>query len=117
FLRFSQGEQGASARFKALGNAQTALGGDLSSVAGNPAGLGFFGQSDIALSFDFSNTNNSASFYGITSKQNKDNFAFNQAAAVFHLPTRRASGQNLSTGWLNFNIGIGYHRINNFNSS
>lgn len=40
-LRFSQPEQGATARFKGLGNAQTALGGDLSSISGNPAGLGF----------------------------------------------------------------------------
>ena len=43
-LRFSQSDRGATARFKAMGNAQTALGGDLSSLSGNPAGLGFFNQ-------------------------------------------------------------------------
>lgn len=117
FLRFSQPEQGASARFKALGNAQTALGGDLSSVSGNPAGLGFFGQSDIGLSFDFSNDVNKALYFGTNSKNNVDKFGINQAAAVFHIPVRKARGSNLSSGWLNFNIGIGYHRTGNFNST
>lgn len=116
-LRFSQPEQGASARFKAMGNAQTALGGDLSSIAGNPAGLGFFGQSDIGLSFDFSNDINKASYFGTNSKNNVDKLGINQAAAVFHIPVRKARGSNLSSGWLNFNIGIGYHRTNNFNST
>ncbi|WP_090603146.1 OmpP1/FadL family transporter [Parapedobacter koreensis] len=117
FLRFSQPEQGASARFKALGNAQTALGGDLSSVSGNPAGLGFFGQSDIGLSFDFSSDVNKALYFGTNSSNNADKFAINQAAAVFHIPTRKARGSNLSTGWLNFNIGVGYHQTNNFHST
>ena len=117
FLRVSQPEQGASARFKALGNAQTALGGDLSSVAGNPAGLGFFGQSDIGLSLDFSGDVNKALYFGTNSKNSVDKIGINQAAAVFHIPTRKAQGSNLSSGWLNFNIGIGYHRTNNFHST
>jgi len=117
FLRFTQPEQGASARFKALGNAQTALGGDLSSISGNPAGLGFFSQSDIGLSFDFSSDMNKALYFGTSSKNNVDKLGINQAAAVFHIPMRKAQGSNLSSGWLNFNIGIGYHRTNNFNST
>ena len=43
-LRFSQYEFGSSARLKALGNAQTAVGGDISSIGGNPAGLGLFNR-------------------------------------------------------------------------
>ncbi len=117
FLRFSQPDQGASARFKALGNAQTALGGDLSSISGNPAGLGFFGQSDIGLSFDFSSDLNKAVYFGTNSQNNVDKFSINQAAAVFHIPMRKAQGSNLSSGWINFNIGIGYHRTANFNST
>jgi len=117
FLRISQPEQGASARFKALGNAQTALGGDLSSLSGNPAGLGFFSQSDIGLSFDFSNDINKAIYFGENSKNSIDKLGVNQAAAVFHIPVRKARGSNLSSGWLNFNIGFGYHRTGNFNST
>lgn len=39
---FGQENNGGTARFKGLGNAKTALGGDISSITGNPAGLGFF---------------------------------------------------------------------------
>ncbi|WP_257668065.1 OmpP1/FadL family transporter [Parapedobacter tibetensis] len=117
FLRFSQPEQGASTRFKALGNAQTALGGDLSSISGNPAGLGFFAQSDIGLSFNFSSDVNKALYFGSNSTNTKDKFAINQAGAVFNFPTQKARGSNLSSGWLNFNVGIGYHRTANFNST
>src|SRR5690606_16848841 len=116
-LRFSQPEQGATARFKGLGNAQTALGGDLSSISGNPAGLGFFGQSDFSISIDYANDLNKASYFGTNSRYNVDKLGFNQLGAVFHFPTRRARGSNLSSGWLNFKFGIGYYKTNKFNTS
>ena len=116
-LRFSQPEQGATARFKGLGNAQTALGGDLSSISGNPAGLGFFGQSDIGISIDYANDLNKAGYFGTNSQYSVDKLGFNQLGAVFHIPARRARGSNLTSGWLNFNIGIGYNKTNNFNST
>src|SRR5690606_6129433 len=116
-LRFSQPEQGATARFKGLGNAQTALGGDLSSISGNPAGLGFFGQSDIGISIDYANDLNKAGYFGTNSQYSVDKLGFNQIGAVFYIPARRARGSNLTSGWLNFNIGIGYNKTNNFNST
>lgn len=116
-LLFSQPEQGATARFKGLGNAQTALGGDLSSLSGNPAGLGFFGQSDIGISIDYSNSLNKAGYFGTNSQYSVDKLNFNQIGAVFHIPARRAQGSNLSTGWIGFNIGIGYNKTNNFNNT
>lgn len=116
-LRFSQPGQGATARFKGLGNAQTALGGDLSSISGNPAGLGFFSQSDISISFDYANDLNKASYFGTNSQNTVDKLGFNQVGAVFHIPARRARGSNLTSGWLNFNIGVGYNKTNNFNTT
>src|SRR5690606_37693808 len=83
-LRFSQPEQGATARFKGLGNAQTALGGDLSSLSGNPAGLGFFGQSDISISLDYANDLNKSGYFGTNSRYNVDKLGLSQAGAVFH---------------------------------
>ena len=116
-LRFSQPEQGATARFKGLGNAQTALGGDLSSISGNPAGLGFFGQSDISISLDYANDLNKAGYFGTNSQNNVDKLGLNQIGAVFNIPARRTRGSNLESGWLNFNIGVGYNRTNNFHST
>ena len=54
-MRFSQPEYGGSARFRAMGNASTSLGGDLSSITGNPAGLGFFNNSDAGISLNYFN--------------------------------------------------------------
>ena len=41
-LRFSQSFPAGSARIMAIGGTQWSLGGDVSNIAGNPAGLGFF---------------------------------------------------------------------------
>lgn len=115
-VRYAQPEQGATARFRAMGNAQNALGGDLSSISGNPAGLGFFNQSDINIGFDYLSDGNKASYFESTTQQTIDKFRLTHAGAVFHLPTRRARGSDLSQGWLNFNVGISYNQTNNFNT-
>jgi len=48
-LRFSQAVLGGSSRIQGLGGAQTSLGGDISNVSGNPAGLGFFRRSEFSF--------------------------------------------------------------------
>lgn len=115
-IRYSQPDQGATARFRAMGNAQNALGGDLSSISGNPAGLGFFNQSDINIGVDYLSDGNSVNYFGSNTQQSIDKFRLTHAGAVFHLPVRRARGSNLNQGWLNFNVGISYNQTNNFNT-
>ncbi|WP_118196747.1 OmpP1/FadL family transporter [Albibacterium indicum] len=114
-LLFSQPELGSTARFKAMGNANTSLGGDLSSITSNPAGLGFFNTSDAGLSFDYLNMQSKSSYYGTSTTGSKEKFSLSQAGAVFHMPVRSRVSRN--TGWLNFNIGIGYAKTNDFNST
>lgn len=115
-LRISQPDYGSTARFKALGNAQTSLGGDLSSLAGNPAGLGFFSQSDVSFSLDFLGDRHNADYFGTSNQYSLNKLGVNQAGLVINMPSRRSIGSNLTTGWLNFNVGLGYHKTNNFNS-
>ena len=57
-LLFSNTSVNGTARFQGMGGAQTALGADISSISGNPAGLGFFRKSEwsITPSIGFSNT-------------------------------------------------------------
>src|SRR5690554_2444476 len=66
-IRIAQPDYGSTARFKAMGNAQTSLGGDLSSLGGNPAGLGFFNQSDIGFSLDFLADIHDGNYFGTNS--------------------------------------------------
>lgn len=116
-IRYSQPEQGATARFRAMGNAQNALGGDLSSISGNPAGLGFFNQSDINIGFDYLNDVNKARYFGSNTQQSVDKFNLSHAGAVFYIPVRKPRGADLNQGWLNFNVGISYNQTNNFNTT
>lgn len=111
-LIFSQENNGGTARFKGLGNAKTALGGDISSVNGNPAGLGFFGQSDIALTLNYNNAANKGTYYGNSTTKNRGRFGIDQAGAVFHFPTNYGH-----SGWQNFNVGISYEATNNFSNN
>ena len=47
-------QQRGTARFISMGGAFTSLGGDISSMTQNPAGLGIYRKSDIGLTFDVS---------------------------------------------------------------
>lgn len=103
-FRFSQENTGGTARFKGLGNAKTALGGDISSITGNPAGLGFYGQSDISVTLGYNNASNKASYFGTDTKENKGRFGIDHAGVVFHFPSSYGPTQ----GWQNFNVGFSY---------
>ena len=48
-LRYSQVFYGGTARFMSMGGAFTALGGDLSSLSQNPAGIGVFRASEMSV--------------------------------------------------------------------
>lgn len=114
-LRFSQTEQGATARFRALGNAQTAVGGDLSSFAGNPAGLGLFTRSDISLTTSFNNSGAKAGYFGENTNTQLDKLGLDQFGIVWHSSSKKPAGSDLNTGWLGFNFGLSYNKSNNFN--
>lgn len=109
-FRFSQENTGGTARFKGLGNAKTALGGDISSITGNPAGLGFYGQSDISVTLGYNNASNKASYFGTDTKENKGRFGIDHAGVVFHFPSSYGPTQ----GWQNFNVGFSYETTNIF---
>lgn len=116
-IRFSQNDIGGTARFKAMGGAQTALGGDLSSIAGNPAGLGFYNNSDASFTLDYMNDLNSSTYFSTSTDRLKNKLGFDQAGVLIHMPVRKSYGQNLQTGWLNFNIGIAYNKTQDFNTN
>ncbi len=57
-----------TARYRALGGAFAALGGDLSAITQNPAGGAVFHKSEIAFSVDLGSRATTASWYGDQSK-------------------------------------------------
>jgi len=110
-VTFSKDENPGTARTKGMGNVQTSIGGDISSINGNPAGLGFYTRSDVSGTFNLLGNKNKTDYFGTNTNSSKTNFGLDQAGAVFYFPTYNRSG------WQNFNLGISYNKTQNFNSN
>ncbi|OYD46223.1 hypothetical protein CHU00_08705 [Sphingobacterium cellulitidis] len=102
-----------TARFKAMGGVNTALGGDISSISGNPAGLGFYGQSDASISLNYLNNENKTTYFGNSVNQTKGKLGLENIGVVIHYPTHN----NTDFGWQNFNVGLSIDKQNNFNDN
>lgn len=113
-LRFSQTNYGSSARFKGMGNAQIGVGGDISSLGGNPAGLGLFTRSEFVFTPEFNGTNIDANYLNNNSSSNKSQINLNQLGVVFYMPTYRMKGQDTQNGVVSATIGLGYNRNNDY---
>ncbi|MBQ9597288.1 MAG: hypothetical protein IJR34_03435 [Bacteroidales bacterium] len=104
-LTLGQNQYGGTARTMAMGNAFTALGGDLGSIAINPAGSAVAGYSQIAVTPGLEISNSlcrSTNYYG-----GPDATKVSQNKADFRLP-------NVS---FNLNFGLGSSILKNFNVS
>lgn len=95
-----------TARFISMGGAFTSLGGDISSMTQNPAGLGIYRKSDVGLTFDVSIRNYKTDTDQGSYKENQtkaffDNFGY---VGVIGL-----NGAMNSLSW-----GVSYNRLNAF---
>ena len=111
-LKFSSNEYGGTARFVGMGGAFGALGGDFSSIAINPAGLGVYRGSELVFSPGMSYNSNSSTYINNTIDEsgyavNLNNLGF---VASYDL-------ENSDTRWVNFNIGVGFNRTADLNSN
>ena len=100
-LRLSQTELRGTSRFQSMAGAFGALGGDISSLNQNPAGIGVYRSSDvgITLSLDF----NQAVTPSLTEKQTRFN-----VNNVGYVGAVKFGDNN------NFNWGISYNRLMDF---
>jgi hypothetical protein len=110
-LRYSQVFYTGTARFMSMGGAFTALGGDMSTLSQNPAGIGVFRSSEISFSPQLAHINTSANFHGIT-KDYLYNFNLGQAGIVSNVISNQGE-----SGLLSLNIGYSFNKTNNLNSS
>ncbi|MFC5282127.1 OmpP1/FadL family transporter [Pedobacter alpinus] len=107
-LRFSQFENSTTARFGGMGGQKAAIGGDISSVYGNPAGLGMFSKSEFSLTPEIRFGNSDVNFLGTDSKLSNSNVDLSNVGVVFH--TRTYKEGDLKKGLLSLNFGIGYQK-------
>jgi len=113
-LRYSTFQTGSTSRIKAVGNAGTAIGGDLSNVGGNPAGLGFFTRSEFSFTPEFDGSKVNSAYFGQNASSSKSTLNLNNAAVVFYSKLNTPKGTDKNKGWLSINFGIGYNRTNNY---
>ncbi|WP_168199414.1 OmpP1/FadL family transporter [Pedobacter aquae] len=111
-LKFSGTENSVTARFGGLGGPHTSLGGDLSSLYGNPAGLGMFSSSEFSFTPGYVNSSNKTTYLGQNSESSLGNLNINNLGVVFHSPTYRTG--DLKKGLVSINFGIGYQKNNFF---
>lgn len=113
-VRFSTFQPGSTSRLKAIGNAGTAVGGDLSSVSNNPAGLGFFTKSEVSLTPEYDGSKVNSTYLGQQSMATKNSGNLSNAAIVFYTRLSTPGGGDKTKGWLSTNFGVGYSHTNDF---
>lgn len=116
-LLFSQGELDAykmsqrdltgTARSVSMGGAFGALGGDISGVAINPAGIGVYTGSEVVTTMNFKNTNYKTTLNGLSSENDKFKFTFDNFGLVHSMPI-------FSDAVPRLNVGFAYNRVKSF---
>lgn len=112
-LRYSNFQVQGTARAGAMGNAFGALGGDFTSVSINPAGLGLYRTSELVFTPTFSQTQVETTYRNSLMTDKKYNFSFDNLSYVAALATQNQS----ETGLVSVNVGIGFNRLKDFNST
>jgi len=108
-LRYSQQYYGGSARFVATGSSFGALGGDLSTLSTNPAGIAIYRKGEFFITPSMMESNTDANFSGNTVFNNKKN-GFN----LGNIGIVTAFVDDDIEGWKGFSIGGTYNRLNNY---
>lgn len=107
--RVMSNELNGTARFVGMGGAMGALGGDISTIGTNPAGIGIFRSNDLSVSFGFNHTGAEATFAGTKINQDKTRASFDQIGFVYS----NKIGNTTSLRYVNF--AFNYHKSRNFN--
>ncbi|MFY0629773.1 MAG: outer membrane protein transport protein [Flavobacteriaceae bacterium] len=111
-ILFSGNDGNGSARFNAMSGAFGALGGDVSSMTINPAGLSVFnGESQASVAFQSRSTDYLTNYYGSSILTSEEYFRISNAGAIFSF---HDTGHN---DWTKTAIGVNYRTLVDFNNT
>ncbi|WP_295727850.1 hypothetical protein [uncultured Muribaculum sp.] len=105
--RLSELEMRGTARFMSMGGAFTALGGDLSTLGQNPAGIGIYRSSEVGITFDLNFQSFQASAPSMSNTHNQTRFNVNNFG---YIGTMKLYSEATPT----FSFGATYSRVNSF---
>lgn len=107
--RLSQPDLKGTARFMSMGGAFGALGGDLSTLSQNPAGIGVYRTGDVGFTVDLDCQGANAKSNGSTTDMSQIKFLLNNIGAVFTMRLPSATVPNLNIGFT-YNKGTSFNR-------
>lgn len=110
-LRYSTEDLQGTPRFQAMAGAFGALGGDLSALNINPAGVAVFNNSLFGFTGSASNRNNEAIYFNSVSSVDNTFWDMNQLGGVFVF---RNTASN--SGWTKLALAFNYDLVENFNN-
>ena len=105
---FSTDDNYGTARFVGMSGSFGALGGDMTAVDINPAGLAVYNQGEFSTSLSYRDTKINTSFYGNPTRTNDDYFRFSQIGGVL------AMNSYAHSDWKKFAVGFNYNIIKDF---
>ena len=111
-MRYSQITFGGTARFASMAGSMGALGGDISTLSFNPAGIAVFQKTELSITPSIFSQHTSSSYNNSDAGDGKLNFNLGNIGFVTAWKTR----ENNNSGWESLNFGFGYNRTNNFNN-
>ncbi len=106
--RYSKNDLTGTARSVSMGGAFGALGGDVSGIAINPAGIGVYRNSEVVTTLNFQNSRiETETLNGGKIDESKFNFGFDNLAFVTVFPLNSDVAPTL-------NVGFSYNRLKSF---
>jgi hypothetical protein len=120
-VRYSWYPQNGTARTLAIGGAIGSLGGDISAMFVNPAGIGFFKTSEASITPGFLMNNVKGNYRGTSVKESKNAISFGPSGVALGFGDRNNSNQTNSfaigfTQNASFNNLVHYKGLNNYSS-
>lgn len=110
-MRYSQITFGGTARFASMGGSMGAIGGDISTLSFNPAGIAVFRKTELSITPSIFTATTSSTYNKTNSSDRKLNFNLGNIGLVATFKLK-----DTTTGWQSLNFGIGYNRTNNFHN-
>lgn len=107
---FSGNNHNGSARFTAMGGAFGAVGGDVSALTVNPAGLSIFNQNNITASLNSRNASITSSYYNNQINSENNYFTISNAGIALVYDNLR------NRDWSNLVLGFNYRILNDFDN-
>lgn len=107
--KYAQTELSGTARYLGMGGAFGALGGDISAMNGNPAGLAVYRSSEVVTTLSLSSASAKTNWLGTQMSTNRTKVNFDNIGYVGYFPTGNDEGV------VSWNVGFSYNRLKNYN--